>query len=508
MDKETLSHYGWIVVLVLILSVMTALATPFGMFLARGFESTYIAFWYTSNKAEDIIDEGPDPIPEIKDKPDLWNYDSLSAAIGDVNVDTIGEHAIDDLAFEDAVAAVYKDEDTNETITVLLKNTVENEEIIITRSQTIHLGGNQVKFTGTTTGTGFTLKSPGSEPIDVTFDGRLYGSHVLIEDPRACALYVNQNSGVGANATVLGGKWESHATLTDAASRTVTFFVNDYSTIHMEDVVVECYADSDEINTSSVGVRVNRYATAYLDNCNIFADAKYGDSIYEDVYNATSEGITNHGTTLIKNSEIFGTLTAIGNYGTLYVEGGKYHSTGHGGLYASKTDNTRGICYLRDASFEETVNYTGRYDIAFSYDSSWNQSGIYVGGTAQAQNIKVYADNCNFYGQRTPINIRYNVGAGYTTETWKELNNSVYISNSTINHDSEQGIVVRHPSHSLYIGSGNNFSQTDVGDAKTGMGYISYADRAFSTNQVYARGEALDNIFALTKPPAIDQLPA
>ena len=29
MDKETLSHYGWIVILVLILSVMMALATPF-----------------------------------------------------------------------------------------------------------------------------------------------------------------------------------------------------------------------------------------------------------------------------------------------------------------------------------------------------------------------------------------------------------------------------------------------------------------------------------------------
>ena len=33
MDKETLSHYGWIVILVLILSVMLALATPFGNYV-------------------------------------------------------------------------------------------------------------------------------------------------------------------------------------------------------------------------------------------------------------------------------------------------------------------------------------------------------------------------------------------------------------------------------------------------------------------------------------------
>lgn len=44
MDKNTLSHYGWIVMLILILSVMLALATPFGLFVARGFEATYVAF--------------------------------------------------------------------------------------------------------------------------------------------------------------------------------------------------------------------------------------------------------------------------------------------------------------------------------------------------------------------------------------------------------------------------------------------------------------------------------
>ncbi len=42
MDKNTLSHYGWIVVLILILSVLLALATPLGLFIARGFEATYV----------------------------------------------------------------------------------------------------------------------------------------------------------------------------------------------------------------------------------------------------------------------------------------------------------------------------------------------------------------------------------------------------------------------------------------------------------------------------------
>ena len=40
MDKETLSHYGWVVILVLIRSVLLAFATPFGTFVANAVKST------------------------------------------------------------------------------------------------------------------------------------------------------------------------------------------------------------------------------------------------------------------------------------------------------------------------------------------------------------------------------------------------------------------------------------------------------------------------------------
>lgn len=40
MDKETLSNYGWIVILVLVLAVMLALATPFGNFIVSAIKST------------------------------------------------------------------------------------------------------------------------------------------------------------------------------------------------------------------------------------------------------------------------------------------------------------------------------------------------------------------------------------------------------------------------------------------------------------------------------------
>lgn len=40
MDKETLSNYGWVVILVLILAVLLALATPFGTFVSDAVKST------------------------------------------------------------------------------------------------------------------------------------------------------------------------------------------------------------------------------------------------------------------------------------------------------------------------------------------------------------------------------------------------------------------------------------------------------------------------------------
>ena len=56
MDKETLSHYGWIVILVLILAVLLALATPFGTFVADGFKATYAGFEMVGSNAMNIVD--------------------------------------------------------------------------------------------------------------------------------------------------------------------------------------------------------------------------------------------------------------------------------------------------------------------------------------------------------------------------------------------------------------------------------------------------------------------
>ena len=51
MDKETLSNYGWIVILVLILAVLLALATPFGNFVAGAIKATTAGFFGVNESA-------------------------------------------------------------------------------------------------------------------------------------------------------------------------------------------------------------------------------------------------------------------------------------------------------------------------------------------------------------------------------------------------------------------------------------------------------------------------
>ena len=64
MDKETLSHYGWIVIVVLVLAIMLTLATPFGTYIGDAIVETARGFVGT---AENNLNED-----SIKEKQNKW----------------------------------------------------------------------------------------------------------------------------------------------------------------------------------------------------------------------------------------------------------------------------------------------------------------------------------------------------------------------------------------------------------------------------------------------------
>ena len=86
MDKETLSHYGWIVILVLILAVLLALASPFGNFVAGAIKATTAGFFSVNKNALDIAgivmpdqefdepDTNPTPVVQPEPVPVLNEY--------------------------------------------------------------------------------------------------------------------------------------------------------------------------------------------------------------------------------------------------------------------------------------------------------------------------------------------------------------------------------------------------------------------------------------------------
>lgn len=55
MDKNTLSNYGWIVVMILCLSVLIALATPFGTYVKDGIKSTTTGLFDVESNALEVV---------------------------------------------------------------------------------------------------------------------------------------------------------------------------------------------------------------------------------------------------------------------------------------------------------------------------------------------------------------------------------------------------------------------------------------------------------------------
>lgn len=154
---------------------------------------------------------------------------------------------------------------------------------------------------------------------------------------------------------------------------------------------------------------------------------------------SSSIGIMVYGISTITDCYSMGTHSGISVYGETTINGGTYESFGHGGIYFCGPGKTS---YVRDAtirSCEMPEGYT------YSKDND-NDTGFYIGGGLGADNIVVYMDNCDIYGEKYPIVLR---------GTDKEKYNYWYISNSRIN--TESPIRIDNGSHKLYLGAGNNF---------------------------------------------------
>jgi hypothetical protein len=471
MDKETLSQYGWAIICIVVLAILIGLATPFGNFIEDSVLNATGSFdekIQSDLGIESSDSNGPETFEQIASKYELKYYSTLTTAAQDINNSVLGKNA-DVEKVEDAKVAAYFDNKNNANIFILKDMTIENG-IKFVKSTNINLGGNVITFENVKDGIIFqTLYTTETFSID----GRLAGSALEVygDSPTAISLI---GSALGEdvfnlNIIITGGTYIARSFATDVdenylgpdgsqyCARVINSFI---SNLYVSDATILSSAD----NGDACGIINNGYLN--IENSTIYSDAKYSDDGTNYIF--TSIGINNpsprsdlmkcNEVSRIKNCNITGTHSAIQTYKGLYIDGGTYQSVGHGGLYISAANETVSV---KNATFK-AIEYDGQYVIE---PSMANRIGMYVGGGTGRNNIVVYIDNCKFSGTRAPFALR---------GTSNEKNNTIYISNSTINTDSK--IRIDNDTHTLYLGSGNNFTASNT----------ERPSRVFETNEIYS----------------------
>ena len=120
MDRNTLSRYGWIIIVTLVLAVMMAFATPFGKFAGQSFLGITDSYIETGEKA--VSEEN------IQKNEDMWNNE-IASLQGHTNYTTQEIANSDNMFFIGAtkpeyVIAIFNEDFTSVTIT---KNTSSSD---------------------------------------------------------------------------------------------------------------------------------------------------------------------------------------------------------------------------------------------------------------------------------------------------------------------------------------------------------------------------------------------
>ena len=319
MDKETLSNYGWIVICVLVLAVMIALATPFGNFISDAIWSTANGLFSTNNNALDntLEDLGVVPTPEqLQARYKFEYYSTLNGAVNDVNNGTIGTNA--DANKDDAVAGIYTN--AGQTYVVLLKDTTEATRIQPSVDMTINLGGKKLSANDACS-----INVLGG---NLTIDGRMRGSAVVIERASTAACIQIPTSSVAKSLSVIGG---TYFVLSESGNA-YTFNIKSET---CKSVLSNCNITAEATLGAHVNGVYNKGITT-VSNCSIRAYSNY--TADGDTYTALSKGIDNYGTLTINDCYVMGTHSGVSNHGTLYVDGGTYEGYW---TVPRKTDNRK-----------------------------------------------------------------------------------------------------------------------------------------------------------------------
>lgn len=481
MDKETISKYGWVVVVIIILVILMGFSSSFGLFVADSVEATWNSLSvskpfrdhlgiYTEEKLEDIVEKCE------------YYYGALHLAVADISNDEIGANAT--VSKENAVAGVYTDEN-GIPVAALLKDSVEDTKTAPYVDMIIKLAGNTLSVNG-----GVAVDVYGG---NVTIDGRVKGSSIVMDYDTNIGRCIQTRT--PESLTVLGGEYVINSVCTNNSAAiftacdtyidNVTISVNsdspnyiygvwapNHNAITIENSKITVMGETPHV----YGVKLTP-STAMVSNCNIYAASPYLPVDDMSDYAYCSHGLTsNSGNTTVKNCNITGSLAAVDvtNAG-LFVDGGTYSGYGHGGFYLIGDETNP--AYIYNATIVNLDENPGGYE---TLEEMTNEAGIYIGGsnsvdTPSSFNFITYMDNCKILNTRQAIVIRGTVG---------EAGHRVYVSNININDGSY--IRIDSDTHKLFVGENCNFDNDDYRvNSTTVLTPEQMAQRVEFTNENY-----------------------
>ena len=375
------------------------------------------------------------------DNSDVYYYEDLSDALTDIEDECVGRRSKSSNN-NSSVSVTFQD---NIPTVCLLKN-ITTDYTILLNNTNLNLNGFELTNNKTTLirtiGTcsiynGFLNRSYGN---DNEFDGLLIskGSICCIENITFTSKSTNQTNIVVrvygemfmANSSIEASSLESDQNIT-----TIAIYGNIFSNIHIEKCNIVAKSDFGRVDGVYVG------DVGKIVDSSIVAYANYQSN--EMNFTSCAIGCNNGGTLTINNCSVYGIHSGINSSGALYVNAGMYCGYGHGGIYCAGNNRD---CVILNATIFQGDMPDGYKDMGVGC----MQSGLYIGGGENHNNINVFIDKCTIRATKNSIVLRGTSG---------EKNNSLYISNTTID---VQHIRVDNNTHRIYIGSGCNFDASHV----------------------------------------------
>ena len=299
MDKETLSSYGWIVIITLVLAVMIALASPFGEFVGDGVVTVVNGFIDTNSeklgdenmeslgnkwdqKFENGVNGAVPTVYELQKTYKFEYYSTLENATSDANANTIGTNA--DVDKKDAEAGIYVDENGRVNV-VLLKDISLSNHIELSNGICLNLGGHKIKTNSDNLSQ--IINIIGTKKVII--DGRLKNSEIVYEGTKQNSFGIRARD--NTNVEIIGLKYTVNENKNKVTNSNCLISIYNPASGNM--LIKDCDIVVNSENSQSYGIY--NIGTSQVDNTRITVNSKYNGI-----------GISNYSNDIVvMNSEIY-----------------------------------------------------------------------------------------------------------------------------------------------------------------------------------------------------------